>query len=150
MADPGLSTNYAPAGLSSRRSTEHLLPRWAGRDILPPPCHVPPGGEQLRLVRGANDVVGTGEVAKIRERELVPGQEPALRQPPLVHAEHLSQLRFVLSDDRGSCFNLMLGGNTSWKKILAQTLLLLLHWRDEDGSSDHCILSIRLVDVHLP
>ncbi|RWW67474.1 hypothetical protein BHE74_00025090, partial [Ensete ventricosum] len=97
--------------------TEHLLPRWAGRDILPPPCHVPPGGEQLRLVRGANDVVGTGEVAKIRERELVPGQEPALRQPPLVHAEHLSQLRFVLSTTAGPASTSCSAGTPAGRKF---------------------------------
>lgn len=68
-----------------------LLPGGAGGDVLPPGEQVGAGGDEARL-GGFHEVVGVWDVVQVHQGELSARQVLALRQPGLVHVQHLPQL----------------------------------------------------------
>ncbi|KAB8098115.1 hypothetical protein EE612_027109, partial [Oryza sativa] len=52
-----------------------------------------------RGVLGGHEVVGVGEVVQVGDADEISGEVLRLRQPPLVHLQHLPQLLDVLVDD---------------------------------------------------
>jgi hypothetical protein len=76
-----------------------LPPGVAGGDLVVPPGHVLPGGEELPApVGGVDDVVGVWQVGEVGQGEVVAGEVLVLGEDVVVDAQHAVQLLLVLRD----------------------------------------------------